>query len=65
MHAIAISYDMIHFLYAQELARAKGLKEWQTLLSFFIAINSNYYSYTDYTIVQTSNLATWQKRLII
>ena len=71
-HAITIPNDIIHIImYAQELVRAKGLKEWQTLLSFFIAINSNYYSHTDWynynylhTIVQTSKLATWQKRLI-
>ena len=30
MHAIMIPYDMIHnYMYAQELVRAKGLKEWQ------------------------------------
>ena len=56
MHALTIPFDMI-----QELVRAKGLKEWQTLLSFFIAINNNYNSHTDWyiiTIVQTSKLAT-------
>ena len=41
MHAITIPYDMIHIrMYVQELVRTKGLKEWQTLLSFFIAINN-------------------------
>ena len=31
MHAIMIFYDMIHnYMYAQELVRAKGLKERQT-----------------------------------
>ena len=32
MHAIMIPYDMIHIIimYAQELVRAKGLKEQQT-----------------------------------
>ena len=40
MHALTIPYDMIHnYMYAQELVRAKGLKEWQTILSSFIAIN--------------------------
>ena len=33
MHVLTIPYDMIHnYMYAQELVRAKGLKEWQTLL---------------------------------
>ena len=33
MHAIMIPYDMIHIImYAQELMRAKGLKERQILL---------------------------------
>ena len=31
MHAIMIPYEMIHnYMYAQEFARAKGLKERQT-----------------------------------
>ena len=29
----------------------EGLKEWQTLLSFFIAINNNYNSHTDWYII--------------
>ena len=45
-------YQIFHLLviimYAQELVRAKGLKEWQTLLSLSIAINNNYYSHTDW-----------------
>ena len=51
MHALTIiPYDMIH-MYAQELIRAKSLKEWQTLLCFFIGINNNfYYSHTDWYI---------------
>ena len=39
MHAIMIPYDMIHYIiimYAQELMRAKGLKERQTWLSFLL-----------------------------
>ena len=52
MHALTIPYDTIHnYTYAQELVRAKGLKEWQTLLSLFIAINNNYYSHTDWYII--------------
>ena len=45
-----IPYDMIHIIimYAQELIRAKGLKEWQTLLSslllWYIIINFTYNS---------------------
>ena len=39
MHAIMIPYDMIHnYMYAQELVRAKGLKERQTLLSFLLLL---------------------------
>ena len=39
MHAIMIPYDMIHIImYAQELVRAKGLKERQTLLSFLLLL---------------------------
>ena len=68
MHALTIPYDMIHnymYAHAQEPVRAKGLKERQTLAIIFF--NNNYYSHTDWyiiTIVQTSKLATWQKRLI-
>ena len=51
-----IPYDMIHNIYEQELVRAKGLKEWQTLLSFF---NNNYNS----ADIQACYLA--KKRLII
>ena len=44
MHAITIPHDMIHnYMYAQELVRAKGLKEWQTL-SFYILTVYNYNS---------------------
>ena len=32
MHAIMIPYDMIHYMYAQELVRAKGLEERHTLV---------------------------------
>ena len=40
MHAIMIPSDMIHIImYAQELVRAKGLKERQTGLSFLTRIN--------------------------
>ena len=39
MHAIMIPYDMIHIImYAQELVRAKGLKERQTWLSFLLLL---------------------------
>ena len=38
MHAIMICYDMQHIMYAQELVRAKGLKERQTWLSFLLLL---------------------------
>ena len=39
MHAIMIPYDTIHKrMYAQELVRAKGLKERQTRLSFLLLL---------------------------
>ena len=54
MHALTIPYDMIQLydcIYAQELVRAKGLKEWQTLFVCFFAINDNKYSHTDWYII--------------
>ena len=39
MDAIMVPYDTIHKrMYAQELVRAKGLKEWQTQLSFLLLL---------------------------
>ena len=39
VHAIMIPYDMIHtYMYAQELVRAKSLKERQTRLSFLLLL---------------------------
>ena len=39
MHALTIPYDMIHsYMYAQEVVRAKGLKEWQTLLYLLLLL---------------------------
>ena len=52
MHAITIPYDMILIMCAQELVRAKGLKEWQTLLSFFLLLTVIIiHIYTDWYII--------------
>ena len=63
MHGLTIPYDMTHnYMYAQEFVRAKGLKEWQTLLSLF---NNNCYLHTDWYIIiyhiynSASLLYTW------
>ena len=50
MHALTIRYDIMYVcMYAQEVMRAEGLKEWPTQL-FCTAIN-NYYSHTDWHII--------------
>ena len=55
------AFGTLH-MYAQELVRAmQRLERVVNTIIFFIAINNNYYSYTDWyiiTIVQTSKLAT-------
>ena len=64
MHAITIPYDMIHGTGALEGQRVERMLD---TITFFTAINNTYYSHTDWyiiTIVQTSKLATWQKRLL-
>ena len=66
MHAITIPYDKINeCMHRSSCMRAKGLKEQHNY--FFTAINNNCYTHTDWcfiTIVQTSKLTVWQKRLV-
>ena len=62
MHAITIPYNMIH-----ECAGAREAQRLERVANSIIFFYNNYYSHTDWyilTIVQTSKLATWQKRLI-